>query len=277
MCPSSVRDPSSAQIHFRFRSGFIRFPEAQPDADVLDGLDPAAAASCGEPSFLAPTPIGDENLAVHMDSEESPIPPGWRELPVRAALLAAASRPGAESNYGAHLFFRAYHLSQWRSESVFCGRCGSRNGDAPDELARLCPSCGRREYPRISPAVIVLVTRSDGRALLAHNAKFREGMYSLVAGFVEAGERLEDAVAREVMEEVGLSVAGVRYRESQAWPFPNSIMLAFTAEWTGGEPRPDGIEISDAAWFSPDALPEIPGPGSVARSLIDSWRFGNWR
>jgi NAD+ diphosphatase len=178
---------------------------------------------------------------------------------------------GADPFIDTRDFFRAYHISQWRTESAFCGRCGSPNGDATDELARLCPKCGRREYARISPAVIVLVTRDDGRALLAHNAKFREGLYSLVAGFVEAGESLEHTVAREIREEVGVEVQDIEYRASQAWPFPNSLMLAFRARWASGEPRPDNVEIADVRWFAPDALPEIPAPGSISRALIDEW------
>ncbi|MDR0376419.1 MAG: NAD(+) diphosphatase, partial [Spirochaetaceae bacterium] len=167
--------------------------------------------------------------------------------------------------------FRAYHVMQWRRESAYCGACGSPAVDAPDELARLCPGCGRREYPRISPAVIVLVTNDRDEALLAHNKKFPDGVYSLIAGFNEAGENLETTVEREVREEAGIGIGGIRYEASQPWPFPNSLMLGFTARHTGGEIRPDGVEIEDARWFRRDALPKLPGPGSVSRYLINQW------
>lgn len=261
-----------ADLCFRFRQGNLRFPESQDEAAAGRGFSPGAAE--GAPSFVFPLPDLRSSVAVHLDADDEPLPAGWRESPVRGALTAAVS---ADPAFAPEPLFRAYHLTQWRAESGFCGRCGARNGDAPDELARLCPSCGRREYPRISPAVIVLVTRSDGSALLAHNSKFRQGLYSLVAGFVEAGESLEDTVVREVREEVGVEVASIRYRASQPWPFPNSLMLAFTAEWVSGEPRPDGVEISDVRWFTPETIPEIPPRGSVSRTLIDLWLDGRYR
>lgn len=257
---------------FRFRLGNIRFPESLDEAAAASGF--AAGTVALQPSFTFPLSDLRSAVSVHLDDDDAPLPAGWREAPVRGALTAAVS---ADPSFAPEPLFRAYHLSQWRAESVFCGRCGERNGDAPDELARLCPSCGRREYPRISPAVIVLVTRGDGAALLAHNSKFRQGLYSLVAGFVEAGESLEATVAREVREEVGVEVGSIRYRASQPWPFPNSLMLAFTAEWVSGEPRPDGVEIADVQWFTPETIPEIPPRGSVSRTLIDLWLDGRYR
>lgn len=253
---------------FRFRSGQLRFP-AEAAAGPLSGLDPSfAVAQLGDPHFRVPTLDGGSVLLVYLDDETAELSSGWKEAPVRSVLNeAVTSDPGADTED----FFRAFHVAQWRAESAFCGHCGTPNVDATDELARLCPKCGKREYVRISPAVIVLVTREDGRALLAHNVKFREGLYSLVAGFVEAGESIEDTVAREIREEVGVEVKDIRYISSQAWPFPNSLMLAFMAGWASGEPRPDKVEISDVRWFTPDALPEIPAKGSISRALIDRW------
>lgn len=261
---------------FRFRQGMLRCPEGQTDAEAVDGFDVESFAptDLGTPSFIFPLTDHSARIEVFLDPDDAPLPEGWRELPVRGVLTAAVS---TDPDCTAERLFRAYHLAQWRSDSAFCGRCGMVIDDAPDELARLCPSCGRREYPRLSPAIIVLVTRPSGEALLAHNIKFREGLYSLIAGFVEAGETLEDAVRREVEEEAGVRVKGIRYRCSQPWPFPNSIMLAFTAQWAEGEPHADKVEISDARWFAPDALPELPPPGSVSRRLIDLWRSGGCR
>jgi NAD+ diphosphatase len=171
---------------------------------------------------------------------------------------------------------RAYHISQWRADSRFCGSCGTKNTDAPDELARLCPACGRLEFPRIAPAVITLVINGTGEALLAHNKKFAPGVYSLIAGFNEAGESLENTVAREIREEVSIEVRDIRYIVSQPWPFPSSLMLGFTARYVSGSLRPDGIEIEDARWFPRDKLPLLPGGGSVSRYLINSWIHGKF-
>jgi NAD+ diphosphatase len=165
---------------------------------------------------------------------------------------------------------RAVQLVEWRRTSRFCGRCGTATVGAPGERALRCPACGFLAYPRLAPAIIVLVRKGD-RALLAAGRGFRGGMYSALAGFVEAGESLEEAVHREVGEEVGIRLRDVRYVGSQPWPFPHSLMVGFRAEWEGGEIHPDGIEILDAAWWSVDDLPPIPPSISIARTLIDQW------
>jgi NAD+ diphosphatase len=170
------------------------------------------------------------------------------------------------------LLFRAFHIMQWRRDSAHCGTCGGLNQDAPTGLSRICPVCGRTEFPRISPAVIVLITNHRDEILLAHNANFINRVYSLVAGFVEAGESLEAAVRREIREEVNIEVGDIRYAASQPWPFPNSLMLGFTAHYAGGDLRPDGTEILDAQWFSRETLPNLPGNGSIARRLIEQWK-----
>jgi NAD+ diphosphatase len=117
----------------------------------------------------------------------------------------------------------------------------------------------------------VLVERDDGRALLARNARFPSSMYSCLAGFVEPGETIEQAVVREVREEVGIEVHDLRYMGSQPWPFPHSLMIGFTARWKSGEVQVDGKEIADARWFAPDDLPDIPPSMSIARYIIDGW------
>jgi NAD+ diphosphatase len=122
--------------------------------------------------------------------------------------------------------------------------------------------------------VITIIINNDGEALLAHNRKFAGGVYSLIAGFNEAGENLEATVAREIREEVNLEVRDIQYIASQPWPFPNSLMLGFSARYASGEIRPDGEEIMDARWFKPNALPQIPGFGSVSRYLINAWLEG---
>jgi NAD+ diphosphatase len=126
-------------------------------------------------------------------------------------------------------------------------------------------------FPRLAPAIIVLVERDDGRALLARGAAFPIPMYSCLAGFVEPGETMEQAVHREVHEEVGIEVEDVRYQASQPWPFPHSLMLGFTASWAGGDIACDPLEILEADWYTRDALPPIPPGMSIARRLIDAW------
>ncbi len=164
--------------------------------------------------------------------------------------------------------FKAIHTIEWDRADQYCNRCGSKNQPKVGERAKECPRCGFVSFPRISPAIIVLVER-DGKALLARSGRFKEGLFSTVAGFVEPGESLEDAVHREVKEETGIDVKNIRYFGSQPWPFPDSLMVGFTAEYAGGEIKIDDNEILDARWFPADRMPEIPGKISIARALID--------
>jgi len=164
---------------------------------------------------------------------------------------------------------RAVQILLWDQTHRFCGRCGAPTVNAPAERAKLCPRCGLLSFPRLSPAVIMLVQRGD-ELLLARNRAFAEGFFSVLAGFVEPGESLEDAVAREVREEVALDLRDIRYFGSQPWPFPHSLMIGFTAQYAGGEIRPQADEIVEAAWFSRGGeLPRLPGKLSIARKLID--------
>lgn len=166
---------------------------------------------------------------------------------------------------------RAYHLMNWDKNSRFCGRCGGKTLPQSTEHAKACPNCGFIAYPKISPAIIVAITRGD-KLLLAQGKRFTSKFYSVIAGFVEPGENLEDCVRREVKEEVGLEVRDITYFGSQPWPFPDSLMLGFTAEYAGGEIRVDPEELDTADWFAADNLPEIPGSISIARRLIDNFR-----
>ncbi len=167
---------------------------------------------------------------------------------------------------------RAVQIVAWDRAHQFCGRCAHPTEPMADERSRRCPQCGQTGFPRLAPAVIVLVERGDGRALLARNARFPGGMYSCVAGFVEPGETLEQAVHREIREEVGIEVGDLRYFGSQPWPFPHSLMIGFFARYASGDLAPDGDEIADAGWFWPSDLPALPGEISIARALIEAWR-----
>ncbi|OPX99201.1 MAG: NADH pyrophosphatase [Syntrophorhabdus sp. PtaU1.Bin002] len=163
---------------------------------------------------------------------------------------------------------RAMHIIDWDRTDQYCSRCGTKNELKIGERAKICPACNALSFPRISPAVIVLVERGR-RVLLARASRFMRNWYSVLAGFVEPGETLEDVVRREVKEETGIDVKDIRYFGSQPWPFPDSLMVAFTAKHAGGEIQVDGTEIVEAQWFEYDRLPDIPGKISIARALID--------
>ena len=167
---------------------------------------------------------------------------------------------------------RAVQILLWDQTHRFCGRCGEPTVPAPADRAKLCPKCGLLSFPRLSPAVIMLVKRGDDELLLARNRAFVDGFFSVLAGFVEPGESLEEAVAREVFEEVGLDVTDIGYFGSQPWPFPHQLMIGFTARYAGGDIRLQADEIAEAAWFSRHGpLPKLPGKLSIARRLIDAF------
>ena len=163
---------------------------------------------------------------------------------------------------------RAIQLLDWDRSHRYCGRCGSPTEAKAEERARVCPACSLAAYPRISPAVMALVRR-EGEILLGRSPHFPPGMYSALAGFVEPGETLEQCLAREVEEEVGVKVSRIRYFASQPWPFPNSLMIAFVCDWVSGEIRPQPGEIEAANWFKVLQLPKLPSRISIARRLID--------
>lgn len=163
---------------------------------------------------------------------------------------------------------QANQLVDWNRSHQFCGKCGRQTQDGQDERAKVCPRCRLINYPRVSPAVIVAVIKKN-QILLANNVRFKSKYYSVLAGFVEPGENLEECVTREIKEEVGISVNNIRYFASQPWPFPNSLMVAFLADYAGGEITVDNTEISAAGWFTADNLPSIPPRITIARQLID--------
>jgi len=166
---------------------------------------------------------------------------------------------------------RANQFLHWHRTHIYCGACGHKTEEKRDERAKLCPQCGLINYPRLSPAMIVAVLK-DNEILLAHNKRFQSPFYSVLAGFVEPGETLEQCVQREVKEEVGIKVRNIRYFGSQPWPFPNSLMVAFTADYAGGEIAVDNTELMDAGWYSRDNLPQVPGTFSIAGQLIEWFR-----
>lgn len=159
----------------------------------------------------------------------------------------------------------------WLSATRCCPYCGHPLVFHESENAQVCPACGRLHYPRIEPCIITLISRGE-ELLLLRNARDTQGIYACLAGFVEAGETLEQALRREVREETGLEVQNIRYVGSQSWPFPDQLMVAYYAEYKSGEIRIQESEIADARWFRRDALPPLPKPGSIARRLITQWQ-----
>lgn len=165
---------------------------------------------------------------------------------------------------------RAVQVVHYHREHQFCGKCGTEMANREFELAKICPSCSFISFPRLSPAVIMSVIRGRD-ILLARAPRFPAGVYSTLAGFVEPGETLEEAVAREIREEVEINVKNIRYVASQPWPFPHSIMIGFTAEYESGEITVDNNEIEDAGWYGADNLPQLPSKITIARLLIDNF------
>ncbi len=202
------------------------------------------------------------NDAANLYSAEliGPAPADWQKVTLRQALYTLPAEYSA-------LLARAAQLRRFCQTHRYCGACGGPSQAHLHDQGRHCPACGEVYYPRLSPAMMVLITRGR-EILLARSPHFAPGMYSALAGFVEPGETLEACVHREAFEEVGVRLHNLRYATSQSWPFPHSLMLAFVAEYHSGDITPQAGEIEDAAWFDIDALPAIPPERSIAYFLI---------
>lgn len=196
--------------------------------------------------------------------EEHDVPGGFRLDGLRVAWHALT-----EADFRAA--GTARQKVEWYRTHRFCSACGAPTVIDVDHESMTCTACGQHHFPRVAPAVIVLVQRGR-EALLGRSHRFAPGVYSTLAGFVEPGESLEECVHREIEEEVGVRVTSLRYFGSQPHPFPNSLMVGFVADWLDGEIRIDPREIEDARWFTPDELPELPHPMSIARALIEDFR-----
>ena len=161
-------------------------------------------------------------------------------------------------------------LLYWDKSTRFCGVCGGPMHLHTD-ISKRCEHCGKEVWPQVAPAIIVRITRGNDEILMARARNFRGDFYGLIAGFVETGETLEQAVVREVAEETGLEVRNIRYFDSQPWPFPSGLMVGFTAEYAGGIIRVQREELKNVAWFHRDHLPKLPEKLSIARRLVDDW------
>ena len=250
----AAQDP----LNFLFRGDEILIREedlALPDEALRKAL--GVLASEPQPVGLLEGRYGQAGWLL----PEATAPAGWTFRKLRSlfsewneGLLAVAGR--------------SYQIAEWSRTHRFCGACGSPTVHVAGERCVRCPNCGHSAYPRISPAMMVLIRDGD-RVLLARHNRSPSSFFTALAGFLEAGESVEEAIHREVFEEVGLTVRNLRYFDSQPWPFPHSLMLAFTADYAGGEIRVDETEIAEARWFGPgDTLPRTPMGISIASHLI---------
>ena len=203
---------------------------------------------------------GSQIIARDLRTDEA-IPDGFQLVPIRQLLQYWNKKQFEQAS-------RAVQLLEWRRNHRFCSHCGTATEVHATEHAMVCPSCHYRQYPRVQPCVITVITRGEDEILLAKNAHNTRPMYGLIAGFVEVGETLEDAVRRETLEEVGIQVKNIQYLASQPWPFPSNLMLAFKAEYASGDLVLQEEEIEDAAFFKFDDLPTIPFKGSIAHAMI---------
>lgn len=208
-------------------------------------------------------PTGNTVQALALDKEYNTTE-GWKTLGLRASFDHIA--PDDYRAAG-----KAYQILYWDAHSRFCPACGTQTEQHTDIMKR-CPHCGFELYPPVSTAIIVLVRRGKDEILMVHARNFRGTFYGLVAGFVEAGETLEQCVQREVREETGLEVTNIRYFDSQPWPYPSGLMVGFTADYAGGKIKLQDDELSAGAFYHRDHLPELPQKLSIARRLIEAWR-----
>ncbi len=197
-------------------------------------------------------------------SPDAAEPEGFKRIPYRNLFVTEPAEHAA-------VVARAALLLDWLHHTKYCASCGSHLYLSTTETALECPQCRRIWYPVLAPCIIVLISKGE-QILLARHVQHISDLYTCIAGFIEAGETAEEAVVREIREEVGLTVKDIRYRGSQGWPYPNQLMLAFRAEYVSGDITVQKEELSEAAWFTRDALPPIPLPGSAAYDLI----CGDW-
>lgn len=216
---------------------------------------------CGEPVYLGTY----DNLfyyTAEVPADATP-PDSWQLSPIRELYGKVPDREMAIASY-------ALRILDFDRSTAFCGRCGAKTHPLTTERARICTACNRITYPRISPAIIVLVKKGE-EVLLARSSRSPPGVFSVIAGFNEPGENLEQTVHREVGEEVGIAVRNLRYFGSEPWPFPDSLMIGFVADHAGGDIRVDNQEIEAASWFTRDTLPSFPSKASISRALIEAW------
>jgi NAD+ diphosphatase len=254
-----ISDPGAVSFVFRGSELLLGAPDQR-----LPGLDVCHSLPIPDGAIQPLGTFAGVHCRTAWVSADTPAPAGFEFVKLRAVLAA-------EPHDILSLAGRASQLAEWARTHRFCGACASPMIILAGERCAKFTACGMLAYPRISPAMMVLVTRGE-EALLARNVLSTTGMFSALAGFAEAGESIEDTVHREVEEEVGLRVHNLRYFGSQPWPFPHSLMIAFTAEYLSGEIRIDPSEIAEAGWFPRNGpLPPVPATFSIAGHLLRAW------
>jgi NAD+ diphosphatase len=256
-----------AWLAARLADPHTRFVVASEAGVVVADERPRLLALDELPPGLEPVLLGvdGDGRAVFAADPGDDFPGERRGLRDLAAMLSQAD---------GGLLAHGVALLNWHRRHRFCSNCGAPSQSREAGHIRQCPRCATQHHPRTDPVVIMLVHDGD-RAILGRQAHWPPGRYSALAGFVEPGESLEEAVAREVHEETGAHVADVAYRSSQPWPFPASLMLGFLARWTAGEPAVGDGELEDVRWFTRDevvgGVPKLPPRQAIARRLIEDW------
>jgi NAD+ diphosphatase len=255
-------DPSPARKRWVLIQGASVLFRSDPAPGTVLMPDPLPAdLACGAPVYLG---TRDDLFFYAAEVAPGATPPdGWQPSPVRELSGKVPDCDMAVASY-------AVRILDFDRSTAFCGRCGAKTRPLTTERARICTACSRIFYPRISPAIIVLVKRCE-EVLLARSPRSPPGVFSVIAGFNEPGENLEQTVHREVGEEVGIAVRNLRYFGSEPWPFPDSLMIGFIADYAGGEIRIDNQEIEAAGWFTRSTLPPFPSRESITRALIAAW------
>jgi NAD+ diphosphatase len=253
--------PAGAAYWLPFRENELIVQESDQGRALIYGFEEGVATLQPRATLYVGTIDASACLACEVRAEQT-LPRGWRAFGLRTLFGQLDDASYSAAGY-------ASQLLRWQRNSRYCPACGGPNGPLAESWGRLCPACGQIGYPPVIPAVLALIHDGE-RVLLAHQPGWGR-RYSIIAGFVEPGESLEDCVRREVFEEVGIEIADVTYSGSQSWPFPTQLMVGYQARYVAGELRPDQRELDDAAWFHVDALPEIPPPLSLSHQLIMAW------
>lgn len=215
----------------------------------------------------------DKSYTVIVLKKDTILPEDYQAVSIREFFWTSKTKEEQNSALPSKLgslSARAMGLSKWRAAQKYCPLCAEKLYDDSDFTARTCPKCKKQYFPRIEPAVIVLVKKDD-KVLLARHTYRNQDVFTCIAGFVEIGETLEECVHREVKEETNLEIKNIKYCFSQGWPYPDQLMCAFTAEYKSGQIKVQAEEIAEAAFFNIDSLPQTPKPGSVAYNLIQSF------
>jgi len=236
----------------RTEGGTVRLHRGDRESvAMLDLSDPLYLGTLGGVPCLAAEADPDAN-----------VPEGWAATSLRALFGQVSEAEYTLAGYASQMLY-------WRRTSGFCPVCGHRSEPREGDWGRLCPHCGHVAYPHISPATLILI--HDGPRLLLAQKPGWGTRYSILAGFVEPNESLEDCVRRETREEAGLEITDLAYAGSQPWPYPHQLMVGFTARYAGGEIVIDEAELERAAWFDVGSLPDLPPPVSLSRQMIDAW------